>query len=127
HERVSDWSASSPKGHAYTHVFRKTALQYARRGEDANLRVARDARVSEEVMMTHYVDEKDPELREASNRTFARIVASLQVNVAHRYGYLDESKDNLERRLEAAFASKDWPSVAEFSAKLIGQRISATG
>jgi len=46
-DRLGDWSATLAKGHAYPHVFRKTGLQYARSGEDANRQVAKDARVSE--------------------------------------------------------------------------------
>ena len=36
-----DWAAKCRKGQAFLHVFRKTALQYARRGEDINRQVAR--------------------------------------------------------------------------------------
>jgi integrase len=67
--RISEWSKVSAKGHAYVHIFRKTTLQHARRGEDINRQVAADARVSESVMMTNYVEETAEELRQRSNRT----------------------------------------------------------
>lgn len=120
HERLTDWSKSLAKGHAYTHVFRKTALQYARSGEDARCKVAKDARVSEDVMMTYYVEETDPELREASNRTFNRLVASLPRHVAEMYGYAVMKPDvaGIEKKLAAAIADKNWPLVAELSALL---------
>lgn len=52
YRQVSFWSKSLSRGKAYTHVFRKTSLQYARRGDDANTRLAQDARVGKGVMMT---------------------------------------------------------------------------
>ena len=88
HERLLDWSKSLPKGRATPHVFRKTSLQYARSGEDVNRQVARDARVSESVLMTNYVKETDEQIRQMSNRTFYRILASLPPEVARRYGHV---------------------------------------
>ena len=82
HRRIVEWSKSLPKGHATTHVFRKTTLQLARRGEDVNRAVAQDARLSEEVMMTNYVMELDEEFRQRSNRTYHRILAAIPVEVA---------------------------------------------
>jgi hypothetical protein len=118
HERVAAWSKLLPRGRAYTHVFRKTSLQYARRGEDASRRVAEDARVSESVLLKHYVEESDPELREASNRTYKRILASLPPEVARRYGLADPPAESLEDRLQQAIAAKDWKLVGELSAEL---------
>lgn len=89
YERVVEWSKSLPNGHATTHIFRKTTLQHARRGEDLNRQVARDAKVSESVMMAHYVRETDEEMRQASNRTFQRIVASFPSAVAACYGHVE--------------------------------------
>jgi hypothetical protein len=127
HERLGDWSCTLPNGHVYTHVFRKTSLQYARRGEDASALVARDAKVSKDVMMTHYVQERDPELREASNRTFGRLLASVPTEVAVRYGHVEVAKSNLEKYLQEAITSKNWSLAAELSAKLARQGYSATG
>ena len=81
-ERIVTWSRGLAKGHATTHIFRKTALQYARQGEDLNRQVAADARVSETVMMTSYVQVNDEELRQASNRTYSRILASISQKFA---------------------------------------------
>src|SRR5262249_56027877 len=47
YERVKEWAEQSGTGRAYLHVFRKTALQHARRGEDINRQVAEDACVRE--------------------------------------------------------------------------------
>ena len=127
HGRIEEWSATLAKGPASTHVFRKTSLQYARRGEDVSRRVAADAAVSEGVMMTHYVEEADPELREASNRMHERIVASLPIEVARRYGHAEAVASDLERRLRAAIASEDWSMVTALSGRLASQRRSPTG
>ena len=118
YKRLRDWSEGHAKGQAYIHVFRKTSLQYARRGEDAGQNVAKDAKVSEKVMMTHYVEEGDPELREASNRTYQRLLASLTPEVARRYGYVAPTPSALEEKLAAAIAAKDWRLVQEISAKM---------
>ena len=47
-----------------------------------------DARVGESVLMTSYVKETDEQLRQASNRTFARLLASLPVDLARRCGHV---------------------------------------
>jgi hypothetical protein len=122
HERLKDWSKSLPKGHAHIHVFRKTALQLAFRGENASQEVARDARVGEAVMLTHYVKEDDPVLREASNRTYQRILSSLPPEVARRYGHVVERPAaSLEAELQRAITAKDWTRVNELSARLVQQ------
>jgi integrase len=118
YERVKEWAATSGKGHAYLHVFRKTALQHARRGEDINRRVAEDARVGESVMMTAYVKETDDELRARSNRTYARILASLDGEVARQYGHAEQAAAPLEQQLQSAIAGKDWERAAALSALL---------
>jgi hypothetical protein len=118
HERLAEWSKSLPKGGASTHIFRKTSLQYARRGEDVSRKVAEDARVSERVLMTHYVEESDPEMCEASNRIYRRILASLPPEVARRYGHAEVRVVSVEDRLQEAIAAKDWKMVAELSARL---------
>ena len=45
-ERIPEWAKAVGRPHATAHVFRKTALQHARRGEDLNRQVAKDARVT---------------------------------------------------------------------------------
>ena len=100
-------------------LFRKTALQHARSGEDVNSRVARDARLTESVMMGHYVTERDEELRQASNRTYRRILASLPPEVARRYGYVPENGATaLKLRLREATESQDWQLVAKLAQEL---------
>src|ERR1700733_885165 len=118
YERVKDWSATLPNGKAYTHVFRKTTLQYARQGEDVNRQVAADASVTEGVMMTSYVREHDEELRQKSNRTFRRIAASLLPEVAAAYGFVESPIDVLKRRGRAAFEAEDWQLVLKLASEL---------
>ena len=118
YKRVCEWSQASVKGRAYVHVFRKTTLQHARQGEDINRQVAADARVSESVMMTNYVQENDEEMRQRSNRTYRRILASLPVDVAERYGHVRDARSELEERLRAATETKDWGLAAEIAAHL---------
>jgi integrase len=122
YRRITDWSESQEAGHATVHVFRKTSLQYARDGEDLNRQVASDARLSESVMMTNYVRETDKQMRERSNRTYHRIVASLSPAVRRRYGYVPSPTEELEEQLQAAHATKNWRLVAELAAKLEGHR-----
>jgi integrase len=126
YQRVRDWSAEAMDEPAFVHMFRKTTLQYARRGEDINRQVAQDARVSETVMMTNYVKESDEELRQRSNRTYHRIVASLAPEVAARYGYVETAKSDLERALEAAVAAQNWDLAQALSARLASKRHEAS-
>ena len=125
YNRVAEWSKTSSRGRANVHVFRKTTLQHARRGEDINRQVAADACVSESVMMTNYVEEHDEEMRQRSNRTYRRIIASLPTDVAERYGYVRDSKADLEERLRAALDAQDWGLASELSACLArrGQQV----
>ena len=51
-EQVKKWGSD-----ASIHMLRKTSLQYAGAGQDATRSLAKDARVSEEFMMAHYVKE----------------------------------------------------------------------
>lgn len=118
YRRVTDWSASQDAGHATVHVFRKTSLQYARVGEDVNRQVAKDARLSESVMMANYVRETDEEMRQRSNRTYRRLLASLSPAVRRRYGYVPSPTEELEEQLQAAHATKNWQLVGELAAKL---------
>ena len=91
-----------------------------RRGEDVNDQVARDARVGTAVMMRHYVKVTQPERRNASNRTFYRIAASLAPATAKRYGHLiaQASREELEQALQAAVEAKDWLRVSQLSVEL---------
>lgn len=118
YERVKHWSDALPRGSACIHVFRKTTLQYARAGEDVNKQVAADARLGERVMMTNYVREEDPELREKSNRTYHRIASSLPHRVARRYGHEAPPHDPIREQLEKAVADGNWPLVERLSAEL---------
>jgi len=118
YQRVKEWSKSSTKGKAFVHVFRKTMLQHARRGEDINRQVAADARVGEAVLMTNYVKETDEEMRQRSNRTFHRILASLTGEIAQRYGHVEAEKTDLVARLADATAAEDWPLVAALAARM---------
>ena len=98
-------------------IFRKTTLQYARIGEDANRAVAQDARVGENVMMTSYVKETDEEMRQWSNRTFHRIRASLAPGVARRFGYIEAPADPLKQQIAKAMAHGNWDVVARIGAE----------
>jgi hypothetical protein len=118
YRRVKDWSESNAKGAAFVHVFRKTTLQHSRHGEDINRQVASDARVSESVMMTNYVKETDEEMRQRSNRTFRRIIASLSPEVARRYGHVQDARSEMEDRLRSAIESKNWALASDLAARL---------
>ena len=119
HTKIRKWADVTGRERASHHSFRKTALQTARRGDDRNSQVAQDARVTESVMMRHYVDETDEELRQASNRTFGRLIAALSPKVAERYGYrADEEGLSLEDQLAAAVRAKDWLLAKELLARL---------
>jgi len=118
-DRIDDWAKSTGRPHATPHAFRRTSLQHARSGEDINRQVAQDAKVSEGVMLDHYVSIREQELRQASNRTFERIVASLSPETARRYGHKpDNEAADLERRLEVAKRAGDWRTVQELAAAL---------
>jgi len=121
--RMDDWSATLATGHAHTHLFRKTTLQFARIGEDANRAVAADARLGEAVMMASYVREGDEQLRQSSNRTYARIVAALPQNLARRLGYEPAVVPaDPEAAIREAVAARDWGRLAELSAMLKERR-----
>ena len=122
YRRLIEWSDSRPNGRATIHVFRKTALQYARVGEDVNRQVAADARLSESVMMTNYVRENDEQLRQKSNRTFHRLLASLPAQVRRRYGYVPSPTAELEEQLQIAYAAKDWRRVKQLATKLAAMK-----
>ena len=122
YSRVTEWSETMAKGRAFVHVFRKTTLQYARRGEDINRQIAADARVSESVLTTNYVKETDEEMLQRSNRTFRRIVASLPRDVAYRYGYAGDALSDTENRLRMAVMGKDWVLASRLAGELAEKR-----
>lgn len=117
--RMADWSAQHDGPRASPHVFRKTALQIARSGEDLNRELALDAAVNTSVLMKHYIADRDEELRAASNRMFRRLVAALPADVAERFGHsqTDESS-GLREQIRRAVELEDWPSVHSLSARL---------
>ena len=83
-------------------------------GEDRNEAVAQDARISRAVMVRHYIDETDEELRQASNRTYHRLIAGLSTEVARRYGYeADSDAMGMQTRLQAAVNAQDWKTASE--------------
>jgi hypothetical protein len=94
-----------------------SALQYARQGKAINRQVAQDASVTTSVMMTSYVTERD-ELRQKSNRFFARIVAALHPTVAARYGHAETPVDALKRPFRLAVDTGDWKTAAEIAVQL---------
>jgi hypothetical protein len=121
YKKVKHWSEQQQGKPAYVHTFRKTAMQFARRGEDLNRQVADALRVSPSVMLEHYVIEGDAELRSYSNDTYYRIAAALPPEVARRYGHDEPEKTKLERQLDGARASKEWDLVNQLSARLVKQ------
>ena len=124
-ERIPDWAEATQSPHATPHVFRKTSQQCARSGEDEediNKRVAEDLKVTPQVMLRHYVDERDLELWAASNRNYRRILASLPIDVAQRYGYTPENgAEKLEAEAKAAMAAQDWKLLATLAQELADQ------
>jgi hypothetical protein len=67
-------------------------------------------------------------MRQGSNRTYHRILMSLSIEVARRYGYRPESEtEDLERRLAAATVAKDWQAVSKLAAKLKNQNGESDG
>ena len=65
--------------------------------------------------MSSYVRETDEQLRQSSNRTYRRIVASFPVALASRMGFASDPSAALEERLRAAVDRKDWPLAAELT------------
>ncbi|WP_145093252.1 hypothetical protein [Anatilimnocola aggregata] len=118
-DRIKQWAVATGRKEVTVHVFRKTSLQNAKRGEDVNRLVAKDAKLSEAVMTGYYTSEEDEEMRHASNRSFHRLVLSLSHEVASRYGYRPENKlTDLKERLTAATAVEDWSLVGQLAAEL---------
>ena len=79
-------------------------------------------------MMAHYVVERDEEMRQASNRTYHRILVSLSLEVATRYGYHpDDETAELERLQAMATAAKDWEAVAKLATELARRNAKTTG
>ena len=57
-------------------------------------------------------------MRQASNRTFSRILASLPPELARRYGHVETGLSHYEEKLAGAIAAKDWRFVAELASEL---------
>jgi hypothetical protein len=68
--------------------------------------------------MTNYVKETDEEMRQRSNRTYSRILASLSPEVARRYGYEPAPVDPLAQRLAEAIAAQNWALANAITAEL---------
>jgi hypothetical protein len=123
HTKLAAWAGKNGRKHATHHAFRKTALQFARRGEDRNEAVAHDARISRAVMIRHYVDETDEELRQGSNRTYYRLLAGLSPEVARRYGYdVGSEPSELQLRLQTAINTQDWKTAGEIAKQLAARQ-----
>lgn len=66
-------------------------------------------------MMASYADEDDEELRHRSNRTYRRILGSLPIEVACRYGYQEKPSDRLIEKLDLARSQEQWNEVIELA------------
>ncbi|MGI9177589.1 MAG: hypothetical protein ACR2IT_07010, partial [Pirellulales bacterium] len=117
YERMSNWS----EGEGTVHMLRKTAMRFARIGEDLSEAVARDASVTTAVMLGHYAPDHDPEMRAKSNRMFRRIRDGFGIEVAKAFGYEQSPTEALEQRLREATLAKDWELVGRLSAELARQ------
>ena len=122
-QKLKFWATKNKREHASHHSFRKTALQFARIGEDRSEAVAQDASITRAVMVRHYVDDNDEALRAKSNRTFYRLIAGLNAEVAKRYGYEADLDDmGMVVRLQSAISVRDWEMVKDISQKLIDRQ-----
>lgn len=117
YERMSSWS----EGEGTVHMLRKTAMKFARMGENLSEAVARDASVTTAVMLGHYAPDYDPEMRAKSNRMFRRIRDGFGIEVAKAFGYEESPTEALEQRLREATMAKDWELVGRLSAELARQ------
>ena len=70
------------------------------------------------VMMTSYVKETDEEMRHRSNRTYARILASLSPEVARRYGHVTAPVDPLAVKPQETITAQNWDLATTLSAEL---------
>ncbi len=118
YNRMCDWVATSDREKATVHDLRKTVLQVARRGEDANKKVAEDAGVSKGVMTTHYTEEGSEEYLYSSNRTYERIVAASNPKVLDTFGYEVSEIESLRALLSKAVDEQNWDTVASLVATL---------
>jgi hypothetical protein len=117
YERIKEWSPN-----AYTHIYRKTTMKYARKGEDITRELASDIRVSPDVMMKHYFKEGDEEMRAKSNRAFARILAGTPPEVAGRYGHVETAEGQLRKKIQAAMSAGNWAEVSKLSKSVAKMR-----
>ena len=65
-------------------------------------------------MTASYTEEDDEEFRHRSNR----ILKSLPIDIASRYGYVEKKSDRLIERLDLARTHDDWKEVAQIAAAL---------
>jgi hypothetical protein len=107
-DRMEDWSSPLANGHAYVHLLRKSAMQFALDGENINREVAGDLRVGEAVMNKSYVKETDEALRQKSNRTFYRIPLNWPRDLQERLGHVEESSAALKQQLRKATEAENW-------------------
>ena len=117
YERMSTWS----EGKGTVHMLRKTAMRFARTGEDLQETVARDASITTAVMSGNYVPEEDAMMRAKANRMFRRIRDGLGLEVAKAFGCEASPTESLEQRLRTAALAKDWELVGRLSAELARQ------
>ncbi|TWU51686.1 hypothetical protein Poly59_32810 [Rubripirellula reticaptiva] len=66
-------------------------------------------------MMASDAGEDDEELRHRSNRTYRRILSSLPVEVACRYGYQEKPSDRLIETLVLARSQEQWNEVVKLA------------
>ena len=118
-DRMDDWSANLPTGHAHVHVLRKTTMQYALEGENTNREVAADLRVGEAVMNESYVKETDEALRQKSNRTFYRLPRQWPRDLQQRLGHIEESSAAIKELLKKATEAENWDLTHKLSARLL--------
>lgn len=122
-ERIPEWALATGRDHATPHTFRKTALQFANDGAELSEQVAEDAALNVSVMLKHYLSKRQRQLRQASNRTFQRILTGLPTDVAVRYGYVPDSQlVQLKKLLRAATEAEDWARVVELGTELKRQQ-----
>ena len=83
--------------------------------------LAKDAHVSEAVMMASYVKEEDLQLWAASNAMYQRLCLSMTPEVASAFGHEHSATAILEQRLRDAIGSRNWPMAGEITKKLAKQ------
>ena len=85
-------------GDACVPMPRKTIMQMVRAGEDVNLAVARDARVTKGVMLAHDVSEEDAAMKAKADRMYRRIGKGLTAGVAEAFEHRQTERRNPRSR-----------------------------